>query len=71
MAKRDNSKITTIKLNKETKHRIEKLRSYKRESYDEIIQKLLEILNICKANPDRARIRLIALDRQNRKQKLS
>ena len=69
MAIKETSKITTIKLSNETKQRIEKLRSYRRESYDEIMQKLLEILNICRANPERARARLIVLNRQNRKTK--
>jgi hypothetical protein len=33
--------ITTIKLLKETKTRIEKLREHKRESYDDILEKKL------------------------------
>ena len=61
------SKITTIKLENSTKNRIEKLRSYKRETYDEILQKLLQILNICKVNPELARAKLIALDRAHKR----
>ncbi len=55
--------ITTIKLNKKTKGRLENLRTHKRETYDEVIQKMLNILNICKASPEQARIRLRNIDR--------
>jgi len=48
------SKITTIKLKDETKKRLNKLKEYPHESYDEIIGKVLEILNLCKNNPDKA-----------------
>jgi len=61
------NKITTIKLNRETKDRVDKFRVYRRETYDEILQKLLEILNLCRVNPDRARARLISIDRQKRR----
>ena len=61
------SKSTTIKIERKTKSRIDKLKSYKRETYDDVLQKLLEALNICRINPERARARLVAIDRQNRK----
>ena len=57
-------KITTIKLQKYTKDRIDKLKVYPRETYDEIIQEMLDILNICKINPYQARQRLLAIERQ-------
>jgi len=56
--------ITTIKLQVPTKKRIEKLRSYKRESYDEMLQKILEVLNLIRSDPDKARSKLIHIDRQ-------
>lgn len=56
--------ITTIKLEKETKERLDKLKVHKRESYDEIIQKMLELLNLVKAEPEKARAKLISIDRQ-------
>ena len=65
VAGKDN--ITTIKLERTTKSRLENLRSYKRETYDEILVKMLEILNVCKVNPERARARLLDLDRKKRK----
>ena len=59
---------TTIKLSKETKIRLDHLKEYKRESYEEILQKMLDILNTCRVSPIRARGRLIAIDRQRRRQ---
>ncbi len=59
--------ITTIKISRQTKQRLEKLRSYKRETYDELLQKVLEILTTSKFNPDRARMMLLSLDRKHTK----
>lgn len=59
----EKDKITTIKLSKKTKDRLDKLKVYKRESYEEIIQKVLEILNLVRTNPEQARGKLIAIDR--------
>jgi hypothetical protein len=47
--------ITTIKLSRDSKKRLDSLREYKRESYDEIIGKILSILNISKLDPLKAR----------------
>jgi len=55
--------ITTIKLNKKTKERIDKLRMHKRETYDEILQSLLDILNLCRVYPDKAKIRLLRMEK--------
>lgn len=64
---KDTEKITTIKLNKSTKERIDHLRMYARETYDEIAQRMLEILNLCRINPEAARRKLIDIDRAKRK----
>jgi hypothetical protein len=48
------AKITTIKVNKETKSRIDRLKEHKRESYDEVLRKVLFILNTTKKNPEKA-----------------
>lgn len=58
--------ITTIKLQKNTKIRLDKLKLHKRQSYDEAIQHILEIMNICKVNPEKARSKLAEIDRINR-----
>ena len=44
-------KITTIKLNTETKKRLDNLKEYERETYDELINKVLNIINISIKNP--------------------
>lgn len=49
------NKITTIKLLNETKNRIEKLRENKRESYDDILRKILYVLNVSRDDPDKAK----------------
>jgi DNA-directed RNA polymerase subunit F len=53
--KNENAKITTIKLLEETKLRIEKLREHKGESYDDILRKILYVLNVARDDPDKAR----------------
>jgi hypothetical protein len=68
MESKETPKITTIKLEKETKSRLDKVKEYRRETYDEILQKMLNILNLCKVSPERARARLIAIDRHKRRQ---
>lgn len=57
MEKKNNKegKVTTIKLLEETKLRIEKLREHKRESYDEILRKILYVLNLARDEPEKAK----------------
>jgi len=42
---------TTIKLSGETKKRLDGLKEYERETYDELINKVLNIVNITIKNP--------------------
>ncbi len=49
------AKITTIKLAEETKKRLEKLREHKGESYDDILRKILFVLNTARDDPGRAK----------------
>ena len=42
---------TTIKLSHETKGRLDGLKEYERETYDELINKVLNIINITIKNP--------------------
>lgn len=44
------NKITTLKLQEETKQRLEKLREHRRETYDQIIRKMLYILNTARTD---------------------
>lgn len=65
--KESGQEITTIKLTRATKSRLDHMRLYKRETYDEIVMKILEVFNICRVNPERARLCLISLDKQRRR----
>jgi hypothetical protein len=46
--------ITTIKLKHETKARLDNLKEFERESYDEIIKKILFVLNTARSSPETA-----------------
>ena len=67
MKQQEKSEITTIKLKKKTKERMDKLRMHDRESYDHILQRILSILNLCRNNPDEAQGRLIEIERYTKK----
>lgn len=62
-------KITTIKLLEETKYRIEKLKEHKKESYDDILRKILYVLNLVREDPEKGR-RLLEKIGNTRKQML-
>ncbi|MDO8509142.1 MAG: hypothetical protein Q7S27_05665 [Nanoarchaeota archaeon] len=59
--------ITTIKLQRDTKKRLDKLKIHKRESYDEAIQHILEILSLCRMNPEKAKLKLAEIDKMHSK----
>jgi len=44
--------ITTIKIEKTTKSRLDKLKEYERETYNQLIKKILHILNTFRKNPE-------------------
>ena len=48
-------KITTIKLQTETKERLDKLRENRSESYDDILRKILFVLNTTRDDPLKAK----------------
>jgi len=62
ISEKKNLKITTIKLFKETKKRLDKLKEYERESYDQVLKKILYVLNICRRNPNKAKSILEKID---------
>ena len=57
--------ITTIKLAKKTKSRLDKLKTHKRDSYEDIVQRMLELLNFTRLNPAKAREKLTEIDELN------
>ena len=59
-------KISTIKLLSSTKERLDHLQLYPRETYEEILLRILEILNLTKMNPLKARAKLLIFDKQRR-----
>ena len=42
---------TTIRINPETKTKLDKFRQYKNESYDELVRKLIIIVKTCEKEP--------------------
>ena len=63
------NKISTIKITQKTKSRISKLKVYDRESYEEVLIKVLEILNILRLNPEKARVILLEREKERRRNK--
>ncbi|MBM3234428.1 hypothetical protein FJZ19_05035 [Candidatus Pacearchaeota archaeon] len=47
---KENTKITTIKLEEETKSRLDKLKVHNKESYNQVLKKMLFILNALRKN---------------------
>ncbi len=47
----DAKKITTIKIEKETKTRLDRLKEHERETYNQVIKKILHILNLVRRDP--------------------
>jgi len=46
--------ITTIKIHKGTKTRLDRLKEHPRETYEQVLRKVLFILNLSKKNPEKA-----------------
>ncbi len=62
---------TTIKLSRKTKEGLDNLKEYKRETYDEVLEKALNILNTLKTSPQRSRAQLISIYRKKRSKSAS
>jgi len=60
---KNNSQITTIKLSKETKNRLDRLKEHHRETYDEVLRKLLFILNTLRKSSEKSQRILMKIDR--------
>ncbi|MFH1290121.1 MAG: hypothetical protein ABIH92_01815 [Nanoarchaeota archaeon] len=59
----ERKEITTIKLKKKTKNRLDKLRKHKRESYEEIVERILGLLNVLRSEPFEAQEKLFSLEK--------
>ena len=58
---------TTIKINLDTKHQLDQFREYKRETYDELIRKLLYIVKKAKTRPELSREAVIAIEKARKR----
>ena len=58
-----NTSITTIKLEKSTKSRLDRLKEHEKESYEAVIKKILYILNTIGKSPEKANKILGGIDR--------
>jgi hypothetical protein len=61
-------RITTIKISTETKDRLDKLKEYHRETYDDLIKKILYILNTARKDPEKSKNLLFSIDSRTKKQ---
>ena len=54
LSKNSRKNTTTIKIDKQTKQRLDRLKEHPRETYEETLRKILFILNLSKTNPEKA-----------------
>ena len=54
---------TTIKINLDTKNQLDQFREYKRETYDEVIRKMIYILKKVKTQPKLSEEAIIAIEK--------
>lgn len=62
--------VTTIKISTETRERLAKLKEYERETFDEVLNKVLYVLNMCKKEPEKAKKFLENIDRRIKKREI-
>jgi hypothetical protein len=62
--------VTTIKIMKETKLRLDKLKEFDRESYDQILRKMLYVLNMCRKTPEKSRKFLEEIDKSIKREQV-
>lgn len=56
-------KTTTIKIHQDTKTQLDRLREYKNETYDELIKKVLFIVETLKTKPELSRETVEAIEK--------
>lgn len=54
---------TTIKLQEATKHQLDKYKEYKNETYDEVVRKLVYIVENCETEPELSSETIEAIER--------
>jgi len=63
-------KVSTIKLSTETKERLSKLKEHEKETYDEVLNKIFYILNVCKKEPEKAKKIMENIDKRIRRMEI-
>ena len=53
---------TTIKVKLDTKHHLDQFKEYKRETYDELIRKILYIVDKAKTQPELSQEAIMAIE---------
>jgi len=61
--------ITTIKLSNQTKERLERFKEHPKETYDEVLKKMLFILNNCRKDPEKSQKILLGIDKRTHARK--
>ncbi|MDD5193068.1 MAG: hypothetical protein PHF67_00625 [Candidatus Nanoarchaeia archaeon] len=64
------AEITTIKITKDTRERLNKLKEYERETFNDILNKMFYILNICKKTPEKSQKILNNIDKRIRRRQI-
>ena len=59
--------ITTLKLEKQTKLRLDRFKEHERESYNQVLKKILHILNLVRKDPILAERVLETIDKHIRR----
>ena len=54
---------TTIKLHHDTKTQLDGFKEYGNESYDEVIKKMIYIVNVCKKQPELSQETILAIEK--------
>lgn len=64
------NEITTIKITKDTRERLNKLKEYERETFNDILNKMFYVLNTCKKTPEKAQKILNNIDKRIKKRQI-
>lgn len=62
--------ITTIKISKDTRERLVKLKEYERETFNDILNKMFYVLNTCKKSPEKSQKILMNIDKRIKKREI-
>ncbi|MBS3075986.1 hypothetical protein J4429_06045 [Candidatus Pacearchaeota archaeon] len=64
------NEITTIKITKETRERLNKLKEYERETFNDVVNKIFYVLNICKKSPEKSQKILNNIDKRIKRRQI-